>query len=228
VRYNLPESFGISVISSEVEDGPMNLSNPENIKLFCRKIAFPTPLSQAEQIHKNIIAPAKPGATAKGADGLFAFDITPLSIRSADCAPIFLTDPGTGFLCGIHCGRKSLLRGIISKSFKTLLNDNSIRPENIRVFIGPHIRVNNYSLYGKDIKPIMVSHFVKYVKDYAGNKCFNLTGALCGELEKIGIRENNIVDCKINTFTDKRFFSYRRGDSKAPEVFITICRKNVN
>ena len=225
MHYNLLLNFGISIISSEVGDGPMNLSDSKNLKSFCRKVSLPTPLSQAEQIHQNIIAPAKPGATAKNADGLFTFDATPLSIRSADCAPIFLTDEKTGFLCAIHCGRKSLLLGIISESLKALLNKYKVKPEEIRVFIGPHIRAKNYPLYKRDIKQIASSSFAKYIKNFEKIKCFDLTGAIYGELEKIGIRENNIIDCKINTFIDKRFFSYRRRDSKVPRVFVTICSK---
>lgn len=203
----------------------MNLSDSKNLKSFCRKVLLPTPLSQAEQIHKNIIAPAKPGATAKGADGLFTFDATPLSIRSADCAPIFLTDRKTGFRCAIHCGRKSILYGIISESLKALLNNYKINPKNVKVFIGPHIRAKNYPLYRYDIEQIEITPFTKYLQSCADKKYFDLAGAIYGELEKIGIRENNIIDCKIDTFIDKRFFSYRRGDSKVPEVFVTICSK---
>lgn len=226
MRYKLPKDFGISVISSEVGDGPMNLSDNKYLKKFCAKIALPTPLSIARQTHGINISKAIFGEVQKDADGLFTFDLTPLSIRSADCAPVFLFDKKTGFICAIHCGRKSVLLGIISVTLRDLLIKNSIDPSGIRVFIGPHIRVVDYPIFEKDAKAISKSRLAPYLKECKNKICFDLTGAIYTELENIGIKENNIIDCKINTFTDKRFFSYRRRGSGASEVFVTIGAKN--
>jgi copper oxidase (laccase) domain-containing protein len=226
VQYKLPKDFGISLYSSEVGDGPMNLSDNKYLKKFYAKIALPTPLSQAQQVHGNNISKAISGEVQKDADGLFAFDSTPLSVRSADCAPVFLFDKETGFFCAIHCGRKSVLLGIISVTLKNLLSKNSIDHESIKVFIGPHIRVNSYPILKKDVESILKSSHAQYIKDCGEERCFDLTGAIYGELENIGIKENNIIDCKINTFTDERFYSYRRSGGGVPMVFVTVGVKN--
>ncbi len=205
----------------------MNLSCPKNTVNYCKKIGLSTPLSQAEQVHSNRIKQALPGEIIQGADGLFTFEAIPLSVRTADCVPIVLSERESGFMAVIHCGRKSLVRKIISNSLKKILKNRSVNSEKIKIFIGPHIRSSDYFLRrSEDITEVKKSGFGEFIKLNNGKNYFNLTSAVISELVKVGIRENNIIDSKINTYADKRFFSYRRDTEKSPRVFITICIKN--
>lgn len=226
MRYRITKKTGLIVFSSEVGDGPMNLPNKKNVSLYTKKIGIVTPLSQAEQIHGNKIAQAKKGIIAEGADGLFCFDDTPLSIRSADCVPVFLHDLNSGFCCALHCSRKNLIGGIISDSLKRLLGQLDVASYDLKGFVGPHIRVKNYPVFDDDADKIRQAGFGKYLDTKATRSHFDLTSCVFGELEKIGIPRDNIVDCGIDTFENKKLFSYRRDIDKKPAVFITICFKN--
>jgi hypothetical protein len=221
MQYKLPKDFSLFIFSSEIKDGAMNLSNSKNVGLYAKKIGLSSPLSQAEQVHASKIVKAKAGAVAEGADGIFTFGTTPLSVRSADCVPIFLHDVKSGFVCAIHCGRKSLVNRIISKSLKHLLQAYDINPVGIKVFLGPHIRSEDYCISSFDAKAIEKAGF----KDCLKGRNFDLTSGVLSDLEKIGIAEDNVADCGINTFSSKKFFSFRGNGGKQPSVFITICIK---
>lgn len=222
MQLKFPENSGHLVFLSEVGDGAMNLSNEKNINSFVKKIRLSSPLSQAQQIHGSKIVKAKAGTVASGADGLFSFDKTPLSVRSADCIPILLCDQKGNFSCAIHSGRRSLLGKIISKSLKKILQKYELNPLDIKVFLGPHIRVKNYSISDLDAKAAEKVGFKKYLYYKNNRKYFDLTSCALGELEKIGISRDNITDCDIDTFKDERFFSSRKGGAKRPAVFMTI------
>lgn len=228
MQYKIAKKIGLTIFSSEVEDGPMNLPNKKNVNLYAKKIGITIPLSQAEQTHRNKIRQAKPGVIAKGADGLFCLDDTPLSIRSADCVPVFLHDLNSGFCCALHCSRKNLVGGIISNSLRRLLGQLDIASYDLKGFVGPHIRVKNYPIFDSDAGKIRQAGFGKYLDIKATRFHFDLTGCVFGELEKIGIPRDNITDCGIDTFENKKLFSYRRGMNinDKPAVFITICFKN--
>ena len=222
MQFEFPENSSYLVFSSEVGDGAMNLSNEKNIDSFVEKIGLSAPLSQAQQIHGSKIVKAKTGTVASGADGLFSFDKTPLSVRSADCIPILLCDKKSNFSCAIHSGRRGLLGKIISKSLKKILQKYKLNPLDIEVFLGPHIRVKNYSISDLDAKAAEKVGFKKYLYYKNNLKYFDLTSCALGELEKIGISRDNITDCDIDTFEDERFFSYRKSGAKQPAVFMTI------
>jgi len=57
---------------------------------------------------------------------------------------------------------------------------------------------------------------------------FDLTAALRGELEALGIKRENVIDCGLDTYTDRRFFSSRRRKNKTSsvETFVTVVFKN--
>jgi len=186
-----------------------------------------TPPAQAEQVHGGKIVKAVGAQRAAGADGIFTFDTTPLLIRSADCAPVFVFDfAGSGFLCALHCGRVSIVKKIISKSLNKILAKNKINPKTLKVFIGPHIRRVNYPIGKPAQRQVTRAGFSAQLALCGRKKCFDLTSAIISELEKIAVSADNIFDCGINTYIDKRFYSLRRFKGKLPGVFATVAFKN--
>lgn len=218
MNYSLDQNVKIYV--SQKSDGSMNLSKMDNIYKFCQSNDIPIP-ALAEQVHGNKIVMANPEKIAKGADGLYSQKSIALGIRSADCIPMMLYNKSKDMLYALHCGRKGIIAGII-QNIKEIESDI----EEAKVFLGPHIRVENYPLRKNDAELIKNSDYGSFLKKIGGQDHFNLTSACQEELTRIGVKRENISDCGIDTYADNRFYSYRKqGDNKNIQVFITIAKK---
>jgi copper oxidase (laccase) domain-containing protein len=83
-----------------------------------------------------------------------------------------------------------------------------VKPENLLVYIGPHIRRESYKfplpLPHKD--PNLSAHI--YKRD--GYAHIDLTGGSFAALTASGVRENNIIVSDIDTATSENHFSYFR------------------
>ncbi len=198
---------GARIITSEVEDGSMDKENiSQNLPKFIEKY-YLGDVAYCEQVHGMQIEIISKSGFYKSADGLVTGERMGLIIKSADCIPLLFRSK-EGILGAVHVGRRSLLGGIITKSLKEVFEKLSLSPTNINFFLAPHIRTNNYEVGEDLIQEISACGYSPFIKE----SHFDLTGALINDLVKIGVKEENIVDSGIDTFSDKRFFSYRRGD----------------
>jgi len=236
MEFKLPTDFsGVRIFSSEKSDGSMDKEGIEkNLPKFLKKIRFalkalssstlkspqtaPT-VAYSEQVHRNKIKLIKNPGYYKGCDGLVTGERVILAVKSADCIPLLFFDNERGMFGVIHVGRRSLLGGIISVSLREYFKKSSHSPALVTFFIGPHIRKDNYEIKGNVVDEVKESGFEKFLDHSPAKITFDLTGALMSELEKLGVKRDNIYDCAADTFTDERFFSYRRGDR---ELFVTL------
>jgi len=136
-------------------------------------------------------------------DALYTFEKNLLlTVKTADCFPLFFWNKNTVGI--IHCGWRSLKKGIIKNLFKY------IRANKTQFFIGPGIRECCYRV-GKE--------FYDFFKDFIDKRNKNLYLSLpkfiISELTKNKVSLKNIIDSKLCTFCrEDLFFSYRRGDVK--------------
>lgn len=120
-----------------------------------------------------------------------------LAVLTADCIPvIFLGELGNAI---VHAGWMGVKNQISLNQKIQNLKVNSI-------FIGPHIRVQNFEVQ-KDFK----QHFSdkKYYHEINGKLFFDLTAKLIDDLTQT-YKNANIIDCGLDTRSDPRFHSYRR------------------
>lgn len=160
------------------------------------------------------------GEIIKDVDGLISnISGQVLAIVSADCVPILLFDPKNKAIAALHGSRNSLVKGIVKKAVSKMVLNFSSRPKEILVAIAPHIRKCHYWLKEKTYRELKNTYFKKYFLRKKGKIYFDLTQLAVNELLKIGIRNENIEDCKICTFCQfKKYFSARKKE-KSPRIY---------
>lgn len=154
-----------------------------------------------------------------------------LGVITADCVPVFLYDPKTKLIAGIHAGWRGVASKIIPKTIETLLSQ-SCRAEDLRVFIGPHIQKHSFEV-GIDVRdqilsslgPLSPTERQEFFDASSSEKVLlDLHKVVLTQLEQSGINAENIQSLFIDTFKDPRFHSHRRDKEKAGRQLSFICR----
>lgn len=130
-----------------------------------------------------------------------------LTVRTADCLPIFLWEKTGKAVAVVHAGWKGTHQGI---AFKTVprLKKLGADPWNIRVVFGPAIRPCCYEV-GPEFAERFPAETLRPNK--AGRHQFDLVLANRLQLEAAGVPRTNFKDLKLCTACDTRtFFSFRR------------------
>ena len=183
-----------------------------NKKKILNKLGFKNDFF-IKQIHGNRIVNAEDFIGSKKiveADGIICktYDL-PISITTADCAPILMADPINNIIGAAHAGWRGSLNGVIDNLIdKFKINGSNL--ENIYTVIGPCISKESF-----EVKADMIEYAVK--KDEESNyffsninNCyfFNLQGYLKDRMKKNGLQ--NIYCLSEDTYKNPdKFFSYR-------------------
>jgi len=160
------------------------------INKFILSDSLPTPSVQAEQVHGNHIAvvdATHSGQTIAGVDGLITqVPNLFLTVRTADCLPLFLYDPKRQIIGLVHAGWRGIRQRIHLKALK-LFNSP---PQDILAGLGPSICADCY------------------------HRHFDLAGTVKHDLISLGIPAANIDHSAICTYEDSRFPSHQRNRTK--------------
>lgn len=168
------------------------------------------------QVHSDKVVFANKSGNKGKADGLITHidNNLILSIMTADCLPIFIYDPKTGFFSLIHAGWK----GVVSKIHqKVLLDMNRLgsKFEDIFVAIGPSIKECCF-----EVKNDVVSKFDNKYVTMNNNKLYiNLLQNILDDLIYLGVLVDNISFDETCTYDDSRCCSFRRDGSSAGRMF---------
>lgn len=164
----------------------------------------------AQQIHQDkvFVCPKNfKGAVKLGVDALLTKNKRQiLVVRSADCLPILIYDKKGKQVAAIHAGREGLLKRIILKTIKVLKTD----PKQLKVGIGPHIRKCHYSFSENFFSPSQKRKLKQFLERKEKIYYLDLTKMAFSQLQRSGVKRENIEDLGICTFCDERFFSLRR------------------
>jgi polyphenol oxidase len=134
-----------------------------------------------------------------------------IGITAADCGPILLVDPNARVIGAAHAGWKGALTGILESTIDAMEKLSAER-SGIVAAIGPMIRQASYEVGGE-----FVERFIEADADHAaffipsprdGHAMFDLTGFIRMRLENAGVLM--IDDLGVDTYSDERFYSYRR------------------
>ncbi|MGY3610574.1 MULTISPECIES: peptidoglycan editing factor PgeF [unclassified Bradyrhizobium] len=134
-----------------------------------------------------------------------------LGVTAADCGPILFVDPNARVIGAAHAGWKGALTGVLESTVEAMEKLGADR-SGIVTAIGPLIRQHSY-----EVGPEFVARFLEADADNAlfflpgereGHAMFDLGGYIRMRLENAGILM--IDDIGIDTYSDERFYSYRR------------------
>jgi len=135
-----------------------------------------------------------------------------LAVLTADCAPIFIYDTESTFICCLHAGWKGCLNNIVKKAILKIRKYQK-NPNKLRAVIGPCLAKKNF-----EVDEIFKNKFLKkndkYKKFFSKKMkyekfLFDMRGVITMQLEENLI--NKISNVKIDTYSNDQFFySHRR------------------
>ncbi|WGR95531.1 peptidoglycan editing factor PgeF [Bradyrhizobium sp. ISRA443] len=134
-----------------------------------------------------------------------------ISVTAADCGPILFVDPNARVIGAAHAGWKGALTGILESTIDAMEKLGADRA-GIVAAIGPLIRQESYEVGGEFVERFIEADaengmfFIPGERD--GHAMFDLAGFIRMRLENAGVLM--IDDLGIDTYSDERFFSYRR------------------
>jgi YfiH family protein len=134
-----------------------------------------------------------------------------IGVTAADCGPVLFADPRGRVIAAAHAGWKGALAGVLEKTIDAMETLGSRRSD-ITVVIGPLIRQRSYEVGAEFVTRFTGSDrgharfFVPSARE--GHAMFDLGGFIRTRLEEAGVE--TIDDTRIDTYSDERFFSYRR------------------
>jgi polyphenol oxidase len=122
-----------------------------------------------------------------------------------------LVDPNRRVIGAAHAGWKGALTGIVESTLQAMEKLGAERL-NIVAAIGPLIRQHSYEVGGEFVERFIETDaenalfFLPAARE--GHAMFDLAGFIRRRLENAGVLV--IDDIGIDTYSDERFFSYRR------------------
>ena len=135
-----------------------------------------------------------------------------LAILTADCAPIFIYDSDSKFICCLHAGWKGCFKNIVKKAFMKIKNIQK-NTNKLNAIIGPCLAKKNFEV-NKKFRDSFLKKNYKYKKFFSkikkSNKfLFDMRGIIKMQLKDCSI--NKIANIKIDTYSNHQFFfSHRR------------------
>ena len=145
-------------------------------------------------------------------------------VTTADCNPIIIYDPVNNIFANVHSGWKGTLKRI-SKKAAVIMHDKF---EDMIVCIGPSIRKCCFTSLEDEFKDKFVEFFHnedEYItKDKDGKYHFDLIYVIKNDLEKLGIKEENIKVANICTCCNEEdFYSFRKATMRNDDDYATFA-----
>jgi YfiH family protein len=134
-----------------------------------------------------------------------------IGVTAADCGPILLVDPNARVIGAAHAGWKGALTGIVESTVAAMEKLGAERT-GIVAAIGPLIRQPSYEVGNEFVERFVEAdaenalYFIPAAREE--HAMFDLAGLIRMRLENAGVLM--IDDTGIDTYSDERFYSYRR------------------
>ena len=134
-----------------------------------------------------------------------------IGVTAADCGPLLFADPKARVIGAAHAGWKGALTGVVEATVEAMEKLGAERA-NIVAAIGPLIRQPSYEVGNEFVERFVDAdadnslYFLPAARE--GHAMFDLAGFIRRRLENAGVLM--IDDTGIDTYSDERFFSYRR------------------
>ena len=134
-----------------------------------------------------------------------------IGVTAADCGPVLLADPKARVIGAAHAGWKGALTGIIEATVEAMEKLGAERA-NIVAAIGPLIRQQSYEVGDEFVERFLTTDADNAVYFLPATRqrhaMFDLAGFIRRRLEGAGVLV--VDDVGLDTYSDERFFSYRR------------------
>lgn len=142
---------------------------------------------------------------------------TLLGVKTADCVPVLIGDSQSGAFAAVHAGWRGTLASICVVTIERLSREYNVRPENLRVAIGPAAGACCYEV-GADVIDAFTARFdygaELFTATTPGHALIDLYKANYKQLTLKGVNPERIHVSQLCTMCNNdSFFSYRREKS---------------
>ena len=198
---------------------PLKYSREEivhNLKINAKNLAVP------EQVHSAVVEFARFSGIYPAADGLVTQDPEIiLTLKVADCVPVFLHDPSKNIIGLVHSGWRGTVENIVLNAIQ-LMEKNGTETGDIRCILGPAIGICCYEVDGEVAKKF--DDKVK-VKMEERKWRVGLHEQIRLQLASVGVQKKNIRSSDICTYESQGYHSYRRDGENAGRMFAFLRLK---
>ncbi|MBU3191279.1 peptidoglycan editing factor PgeF [Clostridium bowmanii] len=151
---------------------------------------------------------------------------TAVGVFTADCVPVILVDIKNGVIGAIHSGWKGTKALIVSKTIDKLEEDYGSVADEIRAFIGPHIRSCCYEVSRELIEEFTSEDIYSNIK-ISNNSKLDLEKCILKQLVDKGVKKENISTTNTCTACNKQYelYSYRNSEDKQGRMFSFVYLK---
>jgi YfiH family protein len=161
-----------------------------------------------------------------------------LFIRTADCLPVMIFEPISGFSAAIHAGWRGIENEIIIKTCLSL-RAKGISLDQAQAWIGPHIGFGCFEV-GTDVADSLFATYLRAQtiakQDAASAEIImasgtnvkakiNLLKIAQAQLISMGLKLENILSLPIDTYNSNLHESHRRDGDRAGRQMSFICVK---
>lgn len=176
------------------------------------------------QEHGDHICLIEECATVLPGDGLITSRRRcPISVRSADCLPIFLWDEKSDCIGLVHAGWKGSRSNIAGKAVEQMSAHFGSDPQDIKAAFGPAICPDCYRVGGE-----FAGYFPEDVHERGGHYYLDLAGANQRRLIAAGVERRNIYNSHICTHCRTEYYSYRRDGDEAGRMISMMMINSPN
>ena len=198
---------------------PLKYSRKEiahNLEINAENLAVP------EQVHSAVVEFARFPVMYPAADGLVTQDPDIiLTLKVADCVPVFLHDPSKNIIGLVHSGWRGTVENIVLNAIQ-LMEKNGAETDDIRCFLGPAICICCYEVDGEVAK--IFDDKVK-VKMEERKWRVGLQEQIRLQLVSVGVQKKNIRSSDICTYDSQGYHSHRRDGENAGRMFAFLRLK---
>ena len=143
-----------------------------------------------------------------------------LSVRTADCLPVFIFDPVQKAIGLVHAGWKSTQKKITALTVQKMIQLFGSNPKDLKAAFGPAIHACCY-----EVNEEFAQYFPEEVIQRHDKYFFDNALANINQLTVAGVLGENIFDCGECTVCGKGYFSFRRDGEKAGRMMSVMMLK---
>lgn len=188
----------------------------ENVGFTTKQLAIP------HQVHSNNVQWITKAGNYSNCDGLITDNPEiVLTLRVADCVPIYLYDNKTKTRALVHAGWRGIVSQITTNTVK-MMTDKGCNPVDIIIFCGPSIKECCYEVDEEVAKQFSEKSVVRFDSKFR----VNLIMEIKQQLLKFGLVTTNIHQTSICSFEDELCHSYRRDGEKSGRMVAIFGETN--
>lgn len=178
-------------------------------------------MATPDQVHGDAVYRAERPGEYQDCDGLVTNKPGVfLSVRVADCLPIFFFDPSSNSIAAVHAGWRGSAQKIGQKAIALMVAEFSARSETMLVYIGPSARACCYEV-GEEVASKFHQRFLS--RGVGPRPHLDMQSFTTSLLKEMGVKDSHIeVSPYCTICTPELFHSYRRDREASGRMIGTI------